>query len=84
MDENSPDRYSAPVNGLDAEHLRARLKLAVADVQTHFPPKTGVLVVAFDVGERGGMAYAATGRRADMIKLLREFLLNLEREAKMS
>ena len=38
----------------------------------NLPPGTGFLMVMFDFGARGSMAYAANGNRGDVIKMLDE------------
>lgn len=43
-------------------------------------PGTGFLVMTFDFGPGGRMNYASNGTRADVIKMLREFLSLVERD----
>ena len=48
-----------------------------------FPAGTGLMLAAFDFTEEGKqsyMSYASNGRRADMIKALRELADRLERD----
>lgn len=48
------------------------------ELRKTLPPDVGFLVVTFDYGGPGHMGYAATGDRADCIRLLREFLAKFE------
>lgn len=75
-----PDRrYQVPVAGLEPDKLKDTLNRAMVAVTKEFPPKTGVIVFAFDFGGGGGMSYASNAERADAIRALEEWLQHVKR-----
>ena len=79
--ENDP-RYKAPVAGLKPDALAAAMRKSIDDVQANFPPKTGVIVFAFDFGDAGGgMSYIANAERASAIAALREWINHQSRQS---
>jgi hypothetical protein len=48
-------------------------------IKNDMPEGRGFVLVSFDFGEGGSMAYASTGQREDTVHMLRELLSKLER-----
>lgn len=67
-------RYEVAVNGLEPEELKTVLNKAMVAVTKEFPPKTGVIVFAFDFGEGGVVSYASNAQRDDAITMLEEWI----------
>lgn len=67
-------RYQVGVNGLEPEELKKVLNKAMVAVVKEFPPRTGVIVFAFDFGEGGGMSFASNANRDDAITALEEWI----------
>ena len=56
------------------ETLERRTMKIAHGIKRSLPPSEGFLLICFDFGQNGHMAYASNGRREDVLKLLREFL----------
>lgn len=51
-----------------------RIARQIADsVKSQLPNGTGAIVLCFDYGEKGNMAYMSTANREDCAELLKEF-----------
>lgn len=76
-------RYQSPVAGLNGDALAAALRKSIADVETNFPPNTGIVVFAFDFGNapQKGMGYIANGERRGVIASLREWINHQTRQS---
>lgn len=48
-------------------------------VEVILPPNTGFVVLAFDFGPDGRLDYVSNAERADVIKVMREFMEKTER-----
>lgn len=71
-------RYQSPLRGVGVTELPNVMKRAIKAVERELPPKTGVIVFAFDfnagTGDGAGMAYIANGQRDDCIAALEEWI----------
>ena len=72
-------QYREPVNGVGVRDLPSRLREAITAVEGIMPPRTGVIVFAFDFGGGGGMSYISNAQRADAIAALKEWIALQER-----
>lgn len=71
---NDP-RYQSKIGGLSTEELSAKLREAMKEVETKFPPGTGIAVFVFDRGVApGGFGWIANADRNDMIDALVEWI----------
>lgn len=66
-----------PVNGIKPEELPKKMQAAHAAVRKMFPPHTGVLIIAFDFGEGGGLSYISNGDREGSLKMLEEWIAKI-------
>lgn len=74
-------RYAEPVAGLDPIALKATMQRAALAVVKEFPPRTGVIVFAFDFTSesgRRGFTYASNAERGDCLRALKEWIRNVE------
>lgn len=67
-------RYEVKVGTLTPPQLKSVINKAMVAVTKEFPPRTGVVVFAFDFGEGGGLAYTSNANRDDVVKMLVEWL----------
>ncbi len=58
--------------------LERRLRQVADSVKQQLPSGVGFLLVAFDVGGPGNLAYVSTGNREDCVKMLHELIGYLE------
>lgn len=68
------DKYAVPVNAVPVEELPKLMNQAFEAVRPILPPHTGILIIAFDFGEGGGLGYISNGDRAGCIKMLEEWI----------
>lgn len=70
----SDTRFKTPLRGLSTMQLPGVMKRVIKKVERLLPPRTGVIVFAFDFGEGGGMAYVSNADRDDAIRALEEWI----------
>jgi hypothetical protein len=60
--------------------IRDRLMDTARTIETHLPPGTGFILLAFDFGPRGDrMEYVSNAERTTALMAMREYLDNCER-----
>lgn len=59
----------------ELELLARAIMLAIKET---LPEHTGALLLVFDYGDAGSLAYMSTVSRSDGVKLLREFMSKIE------
>lgn len=63
----------------ETNDVRERLQEIARTISIMLPPGTGFALLAFDLGDKPGrLEYVANGRRADVIKAMREFIAKTE------
>lgn len=70
-----PRRSDLPKILHKREHL---LRQAIRLLERMFPPKTGLVIFAFDFGKTGHMSYVSNAKREDMIVALEEEIERLK------
>jgi len=70
-------RSDHPALEAAAQRVAGALKPLLAE---HLPPGTGMTLLVFGYGERGGIAYLSTAERDSMIEALEELVANLKAE----
>jgi len=60
----------------ELEHIARQI---AHDLKKHCPPDVGFVALTFDLGSGGTVSYMSSAKRTDMIRALRELILNLEK-----
>jgi hypothetical protein len=80
--KDSPDskdpRFAVPLRGVPVEALPQKMQAAFQKVLGDFPPGTGVILFAFDFGNKGGMAYISNAERESAVQAILEWVRRQE------
>lgn len=71
-------RYQAGLRGIPVDEVPAKIRAACRAAQAELPPKTGIVLLAFDFGVAGGLAYISNADRDDVLAVMKEWIAREE------